>query len=84
MEATRNAEITVPGGTPFGVPDNGVGLIRVYFQEGTNVDLAVAQVTAVFQTLLRTMPPGIFPVDCADRRVQRPYTAVRAHQWHAQ
>ena len=40
---------------------NGVGLIRVYFQEGTNVDLAVAQVTAVSQTLLRTLPPGIFP-----------------------
>lgn len=40
---------------------NVVGLIRVYFQEGTNVDLAVAQVTAVSQTLLRTMPPGIFP-----------------------
>ncbi len=40
---------------------NGVGLIRVYMQPGTNVDLAVAQVTAVCQTLLRTMPPGIFP-----------------------
>src|ERR1700685_62420 len=40
---------------------NGVGLIRVYMQPGTDVDLAVAQVTAVSQTLLRTMPPGIFP-----------------------
>src|SRR6266852_4834981 len=40
---------------------NGVGLIRVYMQPGSNVDLAVAQVTAVSQTLLRTMPPGIFP-----------------------
>src|ERR1700731_1640211 len=30
-------------------------------QPGTNVDLAVAQVTAVSQTLLRTLPPGIFP-----------------------
>ncbi len=40
---------------------NGVGLIRVYMQQGTNVDLAIAQVTAVSQTLLRTMPPGIFP-----------------------
>jgi multidrug efflux pump subunit AcrB len=28
---------------------------------GTNVDLAVAQVTAVSQTLLRALPPGIFP-----------------------
>ncbi len=40
---------------------NGVGLIRVYMQPGTNVDLSVAQVTAVCQTLLRTLPPGIFP-----------------------
>ena len=40
---------------------NGVGLIRVYMQPGTNVDLAVAQVTAVSQTLLRALPPGIFP-----------------------
>src|SRR6266478_1357452 len=40
---------------------NGVGLIRVYMQPGTNVELAIAQVTAVSQTLLRTMPPGIFP-----------------------
>src|SRR6201988_1770707 len=40
---------------------NGVGLIRVYMQPGTNVDLAVAQITAVCQTLLRTLPPGIFP-----------------------
>jgi multidrug efflux pump subunit AcrB len=40
---------------------NGVGLIRVYMQPGTNVDLAVAQITAVSQTLLRGLPPGIFP-----------------------
>src|SRR5437899_2097556 len=40
---------------------NGVGLIRVYMQPGTNVDLAVAQVTAVSQTLLRGLPPGIYP-----------------------
>src|ERR1700733_3038582 len=40
---------------------NGVGLIRVYMQPGTDIDLAVAQVTAVSQTLLRTLPPGIFP-----------------------
>src|SRR6202049_3871440 len=40
---------------------NGVGLIRVYMQPGANVDLAVAQVTAVSPTLLRGLPPGIFP-----------------------
>src|SRR3984957_12399106 len=31
---------------------NGLGLIRGYMQPGTNVDLAVAQVTAVSQTLV--------------------------------
>src|SRR5579863_8493527 len=40
---------------------NGVGLTRVYMQPGTNVDLSVAEVTAVCQTRLRSLPPGIFP-----------------------
>src|SRR5258706_5527082 len=40
---------------------NGVGLIRVYMQPGTNVDLAVAQVTAGFPKLLWNLPPRIFP-----------------------
>src|SRR6202043_3982141 len=40
---------------------NGVGVIRVYLQPGANVDQALAEVTAENQTLLRTMPPGIFP-----------------------
>jgi multidrug efflux pump subunit AcrB len=40
---------------------NGVGLIRVYLQPGASVDLAIAQIVAINQTILRTMPPGIFP-----------------------
>jgi multidrug efflux pump subunit AcrB len=40
---------------------NGVGLIRVYLQPGANIDLAISQVVAVNQTILRTLPPGIFP-----------------------
>ncbi len=40
---------------------NGVGLIRVYLQPGANIDLAIAQIVATNQTILRTMPPGIFP-----------------------
>jgi multidrug efflux pump subunit AcrB len=40
---------------------NGVGLIRVYLQPGSNIDLAISQIVAVSQTLLRTLPPGIFP-----------------------
>src|SRR6476620_5298303 len=40
---------------------NGVGLIRVYLQPGASVDLAISQIVAISQTILRTMPPGIFP-----------------------
>ncbi|OIR18583.1 multidrug resistance protein MdtC [mine drainage metagenome] len=40
---------------------NGIGLIRVYFHPGASVDAAVAQVTAVNQTILRVLPPGTTP-----------------------
>lgn len=39
----------------------GVAIIRVYFQPGANVDMGIAQVTSVTQTLLRQFPPGTFP-----------------------
>jgi len=39
----------------------GVGLIRVFFQPDANIGSAVAEVTAINQTLLRTMPPGTTP-----------------------
>src|SRR5260370_33564275 len=38
---------------------NGIGLIRVYMQPGTNVDLGVAQGTPVHQTVLGTRAPGV-------------------------
>lgn len=40
---------------------NGVGILRVAFQPGTNVTDAFAQVTAVSQTILRRMPTGTNP-----------------------
>ncbi|MBI1648655.1 efflux RND transporter permease subunit [Hyphomicrobium sulfonivorans] len=40
---------------------NGVGIVRVTFQPGTNVTDAFAQVTSVSQTILRRMPPGTNP-----------------------
>src|ERR1700719_889346 len=40
---------------------NGVGLIRVYLQPGANIDLAMSQIVAVNQTILRPLPPGIYP-----------------------
>lgn len=40
---------------------SGIGVIKVFFQPGASVDAAVAQVTAVNQTVLRSMPPGTTP-----------------------
>ena len=39
----------------------GVAVVRVFFQPQVKVELAVAQVTAVMQTILRVLPPGTFP-----------------------
>jgi len=40
---------------------SGVSVIRVYFQPNVQVDMALAQVTAISQTLLRIFPPGTTP-----------------------
>jgi multidrug efflux pump subunit AcrB len=40
---------------------NGVAVIKVFFQPGASVDAAVAQTTAISQTILRLLPPGIMP-----------------------
>jgi multidrug efflux pump subunit AcrB len=39
----------------------GVAVVRVYFQQSVSIDMAVAQVTSITQTLLRQFPPGTFP-----------------------
>ena len=40
---------------------NGIGIVRVDFQPGVNLERALAQMTAVSQTILRRMPPGTSP-----------------------
>ncbi|HEX4166532.1 MAG TPA: efflux RND transporter permease subunit [Bryobacteraceae bacterium] len=40
---------------------SGVGVIKIYFQPDVQIDLAIAQVTALAQSILRLMPPGILP-----------------------
>ncbi|HXS68927.1 MAG TPA: efflux RND transporter permease subunit [Candidatus Polarisedimenticolia bacterium] len=40
---------------------NGIGVIKVYLQPNASVASAVAQVTSIAQTVLRTMPPGTQP-----------------------
>jgi multidrug efflux pump subunit AcrB len=39
----------------------GVGIVKVFFQPGTDIAESVAQVTATAETILRTMPPGTTP-----------------------
>ncbi len=38
-----------------------IGLIKVFFQPGTDLGAAIAQITAVSSTALRIMPPGMQP-----------------------
>jgi multidrug efflux pump subunit AcrB len=39
----------------------GVGLLRIYFEPGTELGGAIAQIGAVSETALRAMPPGLSP-----------------------
>ncbi|HXO35295.1 MAG TPA: efflux RND transporter permease subunit [Candidatus Acidoferrales bacterium] len=39
----------------------GLGVIKVFFRPGTNVQGAVAQITAIAQTTVRSLPPGTTP-----------------------
>src|SRR5207253_9540318 len=40
---------------------SGIGLIRVFFHPDASIGAADAEVTAINQTLLRSMPPGRTP-----------------------
>lgn len=40
---------------------NGIGVIKVFFQPKASTSAAVAQITAICQTVLKQMPPGITP-----------------------
>ncbi|MGA9586462.1 MAG: efflux RND transporter permease subunit, partial [Terracidiphilus sp.] len=40
---------------------NGIGLIKIFFQPHVNIGNAVAQVTAICQVQLRSLPPGTTP-----------------------
>jgi CzcA family heavy metal efflux pump len=39
----------------------GVAIVKVFFQPQVKVELALAQITAIVQTILRVLPPGSFP-----------------------
>ena len=40
---------------------NGIGIVKVYFQKNASIQEAIAQVTAISQTAIRSMPPGTQP-----------------------
>src|SRR6202000_3343301 len=39
----------------------GISVIKLFFQPGVNIDLALSQVVAYGQTALKNMPPGVVP-----------------------
>ncbi len=39
----------------------GVGVVKIFFQPNVNINAAVSQVTALSQTVLKRLPPGITP-----------------------
>jgi CzcA family heavy metal efflux pump len=40
---------------------SGMGIIKVFFRQGTNVQGAISQITAISQTSVRSLPPGTTP-----------------------
>jgi CzcA family heavy metal efflux pump len=40
---------------------NGISVVKIYFQPTANVQVALAQTTAIVQTILRQLPPGTTP-----------------------
>jgi CzcA family heavy metal efflux pump len=40
---------------------NGIAVVKIYFQPAANVQVALAQTTAIVQTILRQLPPGTTP-----------------------
>ena len=40
---------------------NGIAIVKIFFHPGANVQTALAQVTAISQTFLRSLPPGTTP-----------------------
>jgi multidrug efflux pump subunit AcrB len=40
---------------------NGYGVVKIFFQKNVNISVAMAQVTAASQTVLKLLPPGITP-----------------------
>jgi multidrug efflux pump subunit AcrB len=58
----------------------GVGLVKVFFQPHTDIAFAIAQVTAISQSTVRNLPPGITPPFIVEYSASRPErTAIGRH-----
>src|SRR5271170_736617 len=40
---------------------NGMGVIKVFFHPNVKIDMAIAQITAIAQATIKSLPPGITP-----------------------
>src|ERR1700735_2781374 len=63
---------------------NGVGLVKVFFQPNVKIDMAVAQITSISQTVIKSMPAGTTPplVMVYNRvRVPIPHVSVLSQAW---
>src|SRR3984885_3454392 len=58
----RNLSSTVDGVSRIeSQSESGVGLEKIYFQPGTNIATAIAQIVSSCQVAIKAMPPGITP-----------------------
>ncbi len=58
----RNLSSTVDGISRIeSQSETGVGLVKIFFQPGTNIGNAIAQIVSSSQTAIKAMPPGITP-----------------------
>jgi len=62
LNSERGINITVNDIEHMESPSvNGLGVIKVFFRPGTNVQGSIAEITAICQTTLRGLPPGTVP-----------------------
>lgn len=57
---------------------DGVSVLRVFLQPDADVATAMAQITAISQTIVRRMPPGTPSVQYVGRRTTSPRASVSA------
>ena len=60
---------------------NGVAVVKIFFRPSANIQTALAQVTAVCQTILRSLPAGNYPASGHSIfGLQRSHRADRSEQ----